>query len=96
MRWLGRTTDSMDMSSSKLQELMMDRETRHDEVHGVTKSLTRLRNPTTTLAKLFKGLKECDTIKGRDTAECTLAMISYCYGYHRKVTCHIIEQFLDS
>ena len=58
MKWLDGITDSMDMSLSKLWEMVKDREAWRAAVHGVTKSLTRLSDGTEWISKSLCCLPE--------------------------------------
>ena len=53
MRWLDGITDSMDISLSKLQEIVKDREASHAAVHGVTKSQPQQGDRTTIAEDIY-------------------------------------------
>ena len=76
MRWLDGVTDSVDVSLSKLREIVKDREAWCAAVHGITKSQTQLSNRTTTLCSAGTGFRhmaqEPSLLAGRDPRFCSV------------------------
>ena len=80
MRFLDTISDSMDMSLSKLRELVIDREAWHAAVHGVTKSQTQLSNWTELMPLWYRASLIAQLVKNPPAMQETLG-----YSWVRKI-----------
>ena len=94
IRWLDGTTDSLDMSLSKLCVIGKDRETRHAVIHGVTKGQIRL-NWTTASKHIWTSLV-AQSVKDLSATLETIFEAHYCIPGYPELSCFMFTRVLQN